>query len=120
MTSSLISIIRNFRPGRPVGPSGTVVGELGVDDPTAESQGDDLDQGTEKFGGAGAVESEFLVDGVSQCGLDPTAEDVEVVGVAEVWGSVERHADDSCEGLVGCLTFLVYPKHRSGYTWREK
>jgi hypothetical protein len=81
---------------------------LGVDDPAAESQGDDLDQGTEKFGGAGAVESEFLVDGVSQCGLDPTAEDVEVVGVAEVWGSVERHADDSCEGLVGCLTFLVY------------
>ena len=85
-----------------------MVGELGVDDPTAESQGDDLDQCTEKFGGASTMEVEFLVDGVSQCSLDGTAKDVEVVGVAEVGGSVERHADGSGEGLVGCLTFLLY------------
>ena len=85
-----------------------MIGELGVDDPAAESQGDDLDQGTEKFGGTSAVEVEFLVDGVSQCGLDPTTKDVEVVGVAEVGGSVKSHADDSGEGLVGCLTFLLY------------
>ena len=85
-----------------------MIGKLGVDDPTAESQGDDLDQGTEKLGGTSTVEVEFLVDSVSQYGLDCAAEDIEVVGVTEVGGSVKRHAVDSGDGLVGCLTFLVY------------
>jgi len=79
-----------------------------VDDPAADSQGDDFNQGTDKFGGAGAVEVEFLVDGGFQDGLDATAEDVEVVGVAEVRGSIETHVGGSCDRLIGCLTFLLY------------
>ena len=85
-----------------------MIGELGVDDTVADKQCHDLNQGTNQFGGAGTVKIDFFVDGGFKGCLDATVENIEVFGVAEVGGSVERHVDGSCVGLVGCLTFLIY------------